>query len=62
LELHLREVGTTNQTFISDYEKQFNDNTALILKVHQSNFKMNGFTHQVEVKELKLLGKNTICP
>jgi len=59
---HLREVGTTNQTFISDYEKAINDNTALILKVHQSNFKMNGFTHQVEVKELKLLGKKYNLP
>jgi len=54
---HLREIGTTNQTFIEDYEKAINDNTALILKVHQSNFGMNGFVHQVEVKELKKLGK-----
>ena len=54
---HLREVGTTNQTFIEDYEKAINENTALILKVHQSNFHMNGFVQQVEVKELKKLGK-----
>jgi len=54
---HLREVGTTNQTFIEDYEKAINDNTALILKVHQSNFNMDGFVHQAEVKELKKLGK-----
>jgi len=54
---HLREIGTTNQTFIEDYEKAINDNTTLILKVHQSNFGMNGFVHQVEVKELKKLGK-----
>lgn len=52
----LREVGTTNQTFIDDYEKEINDNTSLILKVHQSNFEMTGFVHQVEVKELKKLG------
>ena len=44
---HLREVGTTNQTFIKDYENAINNDTALILKVHQSNFKMDGFTNQV---------------
>jgi len=59
---HLREVGTTNQTFIEDYEKAINDNTALILKVHQSNFNMNGFVHQAEVKELKKLGKRYNLP
>jgi len=58
----LREVGTTNQTFIEDYEKAINDDTALILKVHQSNFNMNGFVHQAEVKELKKLGKRYNLP
>jgi len=58
----LREVGTTNQTFIEDYEKVINDNTALILKVHQSNFNMNGFVHQAEVKELEKLGKRYNLP
>ena len=59
---HLREVGTTNQTFIEDYEKAINDDTALILKVHQSNFNMNGFVHQAEVKEFKKLGKRYNLP
>lgn len=59
---YLREVGTTNQTFTDDYEKAINDNTALILKVHQSNFNMDGFVHQVEVKELKKLGKKYNLP
>ena len=59
---YLREVGTTNQTFIDDYEKAINDNTALILKVHQSNFNMNGFVHQAEVKELEKLGKRYNLP
>jgi len=59
---HLREVGTTNQTFIEDYEKAINDNTALILKVHQSNFEMTGFVHQTEIKELKKLGKRYNLP
>jgi len=59
---HLREVGTTNQTFIEDYEKAINDNTAVLLKVHQSNFNMSGFVHQAEVKELKKLGKRYNLP
>ena len=59
---YLREVGTTNQTFIDDYEKAINDNTALILKVHQSNFNINGFVHQVEIKELKKIGKKYNLP
>jgi len=59
---HLREVGTTNQTFIQDYQEAINENTALLLKVHQSNFKMDGFTHTVQVKELKELGKKYKLP
>jgi len=59
---HLREVGTTNQTFIQDYQEAINENTALLLKVHQSNFKMSGFTHMVKVKELKELGKKCNLP
>jgi len=59
---YLREVGTTNQTFIDDYKKAINDNTALILKVHQSNFFIDGFVHQVEGKELKKLGEEYNLP
>jgi L-seryl-tRNA(Ser) seleniumtransferase len=59
---YLREIGTTNQTFIEDYEKAINDHTSLLLKVHQSNFKINGFTHQVEIKELKKLGERYKLP
>jgi L-seryl-tRNA(Ser) seleniumtransferase len=59
---YLREVGTTNQTFIEDYEKAINDNTAVLLKVHQSNFNMNGFVHQAEIKELNKLGKRYNLP
>jgi len=59
---YLREIGTTNQTFIEDYEKAINDHTSLLLKVHQSNFKMNGFTHQVEIKELKKIGEKYNLP
>jgi len=51
----LREVGTTNQTTVDDYEKAINNNTGLILKVHQSNFSLLGFTEEATVKELRLL-------
>ncbi len=51
----LREVGTTNQTAIEDYEKAITDNTALLLKVHHSNFKMQGFIKEASLKELSEL-------
>lgn len=58
----LREVGTTNQTILNDYQKAINDNTALLLKVHQSNFYLDGFTQSVSTKELKVLGKKNRIP
>lgn len=58
----LSEVGTTNQTNLKDYEEAINENTALLLKVHQSNFYLNGFTQSVDVKELKVLGKKFRLP
>lgn len=48
----LKEVGTTNKTRISDYEKAFGVKTALVLKVHRSNFDIVGFTEEVSLKEL----------
>jgi L-seryl-tRNA(Ser) seleniumtransferase len=48
----LVEVGTTNRTRATDYEQAANEQTALLLRVHQSNFRVVGFTEQAQVKEL----------
>ncbi|MFQ3573189.1 MAG: L-seryl-tRNA(Sec) selenium transferase [Thermodesulfovibrionales bacterium] len=53
----LREVGTTNKTHLHDYERAINENTALFLKVHQSNFRTIGFVKLVDIEELVGLGK-----
>jgi L-seryl-tRNA(Ser) seleniumtransferase len=51
----LVEIGTTNKTHLQDYEKAINDSTAMILKVHTSNFKIFGFTKTVDTDELAQL-------
>ncbi|MCL2679507.1 MAG: L-seryl-tRNA(Sec) selenium transferase [Dehalococcoidia bacterium] len=48
----LREVGTTNRTTLKDYTKALSDRTALILKVHRSNFVQKGFTGETSLTEL----------
>lgn len=48
----MREVGTTNRTKLSDYEKAANENTKLFLKVHPSNYRIVGFTESPDLKEL----------
>ncbi len=58
----LREVGTTNQTNLSDYEEAITEQTALILKVHQSNFAIAGFTQSVDTRELKTLTQKYKIP
>lgn len=58
----LREVGTTNKTHLSDYENAVTDNTALILKVHQSNYKIIGFTEGVPIEDLVSLGRKHDLP
>ncbi|ASS77142.1 L-seryl-tRNA(Sec) selenium transferase [Tumebacillus algifaecis] len=52
---HLVEVGTTNKTHEYDYERAIDDDTALILRVHTSNFRLVGFTHQPELSDLVAL-------
>lgn len=53
----LKEVGTTNKTKLSDYEKAFSENTEAILRVHPSNYKIIGFTERPSLEELISLAK-----
>ena len=53
----LRVVGCTNKTYIRDYEKAINENTAAILHVHTSNYKIVGFCHEPSLSELSQLAK-----
>ncbi|WP_090636539.1 L-seryl-tRNA(Sec) selenium transferase [Neobacillus massiliamazoniensis] len=53
----LVEVGTTNKTHLYDYETAVTPETAIVMKVHTSNFKIIGFTHTVESEELISLTK-----
>ena len=58
----LHEIGTTNKTTIDDYKNAISDQTALILKVHQSNFYMGGFIENVETEELANLAHSENIP
>jgi L-seryl-tRNA(Ser) seleniumtransferase len=59
---HLREVGATNRTRIADYETAINENTRLLLRVHQSNFRMIGFTERPSLEEFVQLGVRRNLP
>ncbi|MDO9574226.1 MAG: L-seryl-tRNA(Sec) selenium transferase, partial [Candidatus Contubernalis sp.] len=59
---HLVEVGTTNKTHLQDYERAVSDNTAMLLKVHTSNYHIVGFTSQVSGSELVELGRRHSLP
>jgi len=56
------EVGTTNKTYLKDYEDAITENTGLILNVHQSNFKIVGFTETVGLEDLVALGQTRNVP
>ncbi len=53
----LREVGTTNRTHLSDYEKAIGEETKALLKVHTSNFRVVGFTESVPLADLTALAQ-----
>jgi len=58
----LVEVGTTNKTYLRDYEAVVNENTAAFLKVHTSNYHMIGFTAAVKTKDLVSLAARCHLP
>ena len=58
----LTEVGTTNRTYIRDYENAISDHTGAFLKAHASNFRVEGFTASVEPQELVELGSRHGIP
>jgi L-seryl-tRNA(Ser) seleniumtransferase len=56
------EVGTTNKTHLGDYEEAIGPDTALLLKVHKSNFQIIGFAEEVNTSQLSGLGKKYGLP
>ena len=58
----LREVGTTNRTHLNDYQRAIGPQTALLLKVHTSNFRVMGFTSEVSLAELVQMGREHHLP
>jgi L-seryl-tRNA(Ser) seleniumtransferase len=58
----LREVGATNKTTLADYARAIGKQTALILKVHRSNFFMSGFVESVSTTELSALARKKRLP
>ncbi|MBI2909770.1 MAG: L-seryl-tRNA(Sec) selenium transferase [Chloroflexi bacterium] len=59
----LVEVGTTNRTYLADYEQAVTERTAALLRVHSSNFRVVGFTQSVAIGELAALANrlNVLC-
>jgi len=60
--VRLVEVGTTNRTHLDDYRRAIGPDTALLLKVHRSNFEISGFTAEVGLAELSALGREAGVP
>ena len=58
----LVEVGTTNRTYAADYERAIGPDTALLLRVHSSNFRVVGFTHEAGIEELGAISRSHDVP
>lgn len=58
----LKEVGTTNRTRLSDYERALSPATALLLRVHRSNFSIEGFTERPDLADLVSLAQRSAVP
>jgi len=58
----LREVGATNRSRLKDYEQAINADTRLLMKVHTSNYRIIGFTEEVDLKSLVALGREHDIP
>ena len=58
----LREVGTTNRTHINDYRDAIHENTRLLMRVHPSNFRIEGFTSKPSLQELAALARERALP
>lgn len=58
----LMEIGTTNRTHLADYQRALEESAAVLLKVHASNYRVQGFTHEVPLTELVALGRKHGVP
>lgn len=56
------EVGTTNRTHLKDYEAAINERTALLIRVHMSNYRITGFTKEVGLEDMVVLGRKHNIP